>query len=126
MPKANPPDEKSNSSETSKSSSASGTSTTRRYSWANIVKNIDKAPLPKTTIIFEEQINKEIDEDSEDYSIMTGKEHSLSSSEPSDEYFSVASDDKSPTTIYINDEHSLSNESNFLMILMVLKITTSN
>ena len=110
-PEANPPDEKSISSETSKASSASGNSTTRRYSWADIVKNIDKAPLPKSTIILEEQINKEIDEDSEDYSIMSEKEHSLSSSEPSDEYFSITSDTNSPTTINVDDEHSLSNES---------------
>ena len=68
LPEANPPDEKSVSSGSSKSSSANGTSTTGRFSWADIVKNIDKAPLPKSTITLEEKINKEIYEDSEDYS----------------------------------------------------------
>ena len=110
-PEANPPDEKSISSGSSKSSSANGTSTTDRFSWADIVKNIDKAPLPKSTIILEEQINKEIDEDSNDYSLKNNKEFSLPSSESSNEYFSVASDANSPTTIHVNHEHSMSNES---------------
>ena len=42
---------------------------------------------------------------------MSKKEHSLSSSGPLDEYFSVTSDDNSPTTIHVDDEHSFSNES---------------
>ena len=67
-PKANPPDEKSVSSGSSKSSSANGTSTTGRFSWADIVKNIDKASLPKRTITLEGKINTEKYEDSEDYS----------------------------------------------------------
>ena len=41
----------------------STTSITHRFSKADIVKNIDKAPLPKSTIILEEKINKEIEED---------------------------------------------------------------
>ena len=110
-PEANPPNEKSISSGSNKSSSANGTSTTGRFSWANIVKNIDKAPLPKSTITLEEKINKEIYEDSKDYSLKNNKEFSLSSSESSYEYFSIASDDNSPTTIHVNDEHSMSNES---------------
>ena len=91
--------------------SANGTSTTGRYSWANIVKNIDKAPLPKSTITLEEEINKEIYEDSEDYSLKNNKEFSLSSSEPSYGYFSIASDDDSLTTVHVNNEHSMSNKS---------------
>ena len=74
------------------------------------VKNIDKAPLPKSTITVEEKINKEIYEDSDDYSLKN-KEFSLSSSEPSYEYFSIVSDDDSPTTVNVNDEHSMSNKS---------------
>ena len=109
-PKANPPVEKSISSGSSKSSSANGTNTTGRFSWANIVKNIDKAPLPKSTITLEEKINKEIYEDSEDYSFKN-KEFSLSSSESSYDYFSIASDDNSLTTVHVNDEYSMSNES---------------
>ena len=109
-PEANPPDEKSISSRSSKSSSTNGTSTTGRFSWADIVKNIDKAPLPKSTITLEEKINKEIYEDSEDYSLKN-KEFSLSSSESSYEYFSIASDDNSLPTVHVNDEHSMSNES---------------
>ena len=111
MPEANFPDEKSVSSGSSKSSSANETSTKGRFSWADIVKNIDKAPLPKSTITLEEKINKEIYEDSKDYSLKNNKEFSLSSSESSYEYFSVASDDNSLTTVHVNDEHSMSNES---------------
>ena len=59
---------------------------------------------------FGRKINKEIYEDSEDYSLKN-KEFSLSSSESSYEYFSIASDDNSPTTVHVNNEHSMPNES---------------
>ena len=111
LPKENPPDKKSISSGTSKSSSANGTSTTGRYSLADIVKNIDKAPLPNSTITLGKKINKEIYKDSEDYSLKNNKEFSLSRSQSLYEYFSVASDDNSMTTIHLKDEHSMSNES---------------
>ena len=75
------------------------------------MKNIDRARLPKSTITLKEKINKEIYEDSEDYSLKNNKEFSLSSSEPSYEYFSIESDDNSPTTVHVNDEHSMSKES---------------
>ena len=74
-------------------------------------QNIDKSPLSNSTIILEEQINKEIDEDSKDYSLKNNKEFSLPSSESSNEYFSVASDADSMTTIHVNNEHSMWNES---------------
>ena len=67
--------------------------------------------MPKSTIILEEQINKGIDEDSNDYAVKNNKEYSLSSSESPNEYFSVASDTNSLTTIHVNNEHSMSNES---------------
>ena len=70
-------------------------------------QNIDKSPLSNSTIILEEQINKEIDEDSKDYSLKNNKEFSLPSSESSNEYFSVASDADSMTTIHVNNEHSM-------------------
>ena len=57
-PKANPPNKKSVSSGSSKSSSANGTSATGIFSWADIVKNIDKAPLPKSPITLEEKSTK--------------------------------------------------------------------
>ena len=43
-------DEISISSQSSKSSSVSTGHTTIECSWADIVKNIDKAPLPKSTV----------------------------------------------------------------------------
>ena len=122
-PPSKPSREKSISSKTSKSSSVSDTSTTCRLSWTNIVKNIDKAPLPKCTVILEEEINKEIEEDTKNTTFMNNKESSLTSSKSSNKYFSFASEVISLTTIHLSDESSETNDMNFLMILMALEAT---
>ena len=113
-PEANLHEGKSTSSETSQSSSVSITSTICRFSWANIFKSIDKAPLPKSIIILEEEINKEIEEDDENRSLENNQELSLINFESSNEYVLVLSDIISPKTIHLNDEINQSNEHDFL------------
>ena len=56
-------------------------------------------------------MKKEIEEDSKNKSLKNNEEFSLTNSESSNEYFSVASDVISLTTIHLNDESSEYNES---------------
>ena len=65
----------------------------------------------KSTIFLNKEINKEIEEDSKNKSLIHNKEVFFTNFESSNEYFSVASDVISPTTIHLNDESSETNES---------------